>query len=834
LAQPRGGKLVRAGQLYPWVIIVEPSETPVTSPATPVAAAEAPASPSDPLFPVLLALFAASGAAALIYEIVWLQLLQLVIGSSALSLAVLLGTWMGGMCLGSVLFHRVVSAKQSALRVYALLEAGTGLCGILVLFGLPLIEGMYTAGVSSGLPSLILRGIACAICLLPPTLLMGATLPAISRWVAAKPGAAVWWGYLYGANIAGGVVGCFAAGFYLLRVFDMAVASYVAAALNVLVAGVSLMLDKGPAESMEEAAAEPAPAGLRSVYFAIAMSGLSALGAEVVWTRILSLMLGPTVYTFSIILGVFLVGLGLGSWGGSRLAEVKGNPRFWLGMSQLLLCLTLAWAAFALADWLPYWKGNVDSLAGPWKDFQGDILRAVLAVLPSAFLWGASFPLALASAARGGHDPARLVGGIYGANTVGAIVGSILFSMVLIPSIGTLGSQQTLIAFSVIAAVVVLQSAMPKPGLALTGAVLAAAVIAWTIPAIPWMLIGFGRRLPSTTGNWELLHEAEGMNSSAAWSRYEAGTVYFHVSGKVEASTEPQDMSLQRMLGHLPALLSRNPESILIVGFGAGVTAGTFVVHPEVKRIHICEIEPVIPPQSDRYFGKENHHVLHDPRTTITYDDARHFVLTGNEKYDIITSDPIHPWVKGMASLYTTEYFDLCKRHLNPGGFVTQWVPLYESSVEAARTEIATFFEAFPNGTIWGNVNTDGAGYDLVLMGQVEPLKIDPTAMQAKLSKPAYAAVRQSLFDAGYPTALDLLSTYAAQASDLREWIRGAEINRDRNLRLQYLAGLGVNMNQANEIYEDMLNPAKFPENLMAGPPEAVDQMRLLFHRRRY
>lgn len=796
---------------------------------------QAPAPSADPLFPVLLALFAASGAAALIYEIVWLQLLQLVIGSSAVSLAVLLGTWMGGMSLGSVLFARVVSPGKNALRIYALLEAGTALCGILVLFGLPLIEKLYTAGISSGLPNTILRGVACAICLLPPTLLMGATLPAISRWVAARPGAAVWWGYLYGANIAGGVLGCFAAGFYLLRVFDMAVASYIAAFLNLAVAGVSFVLKSSAPNADQAASQDTAPKGFGGVYFAIGMSGLCALGAEVVWTRILSLILGPTTYTFSIILGVFLIGLGFGSWAGSALAERRGNPRFWLGISQLLLCVSVCLAAAALADWLPYWKGNVESLAGPWKDFQGDVIRTFLAVFPSAVLWGASFPLALACVSSEGRDPARVVGGVYGANTIGAIVGAIAFSMLLIPVAGTGGSQQILVVLSGLAAFAVLGDSMPKGRL--IGALVAAAVVAFLVPSIPWMLIGFGRRLPSTTGHWQLLKEEEGMNSSAAWSLYEpgsVGTVYFHVAGKVEASTEPQDMSLQRMLGHLPALLNPNPKSVLIVGFGAGVTAGTFVVHPEVKKIHICEIEPVIPPNSDKYFGRENHHVYHDPRTTITFDDARHFVLTTDEKFDIITSDPIHPWVKGMASLYTTEYFDLCKRHLNPGGFVTQWVPLYESSMEAARTEIATFFEAFPNGTIWGNVNTDGTGYDLVLMGQAEPLKIDPDAIQRRLDRPDYAAVRESLFSAGYPKALDLLSTYAAQSSDLRNWIRGAEVNRDRNLRLQYLAGLGVNMNLADQIYNEMLSPARFPDNLMSGSPQATESMRLVFHRRRY
>ena len=150
----------------------------------------------------------------------------------------------------------------------------------------------------------------------------------------------------------------------------------------------------------------------------------------------------------------------------------------------------------------------------------------------------------------------------------------------------------------------------------------------------------------------------------------------FHVSGKVEASSEPQDMRLQRMLGHIPALLHPKPRSVLVVGCGAGVTAGSFVLYPEVERIVICEIEPLIPPIAADYFGPENYNVLDDPRVEVVYDDARHYILTTNEKFDIITSDPIHPWVKGSATLYSKEYFEMCRRHLNPGGVITQWVPL--------------------------------------------------------------------------------------------------------------------------------------------------------------
>jgi spermidine synthase len=779
---------------------------------------------SQRFLPLLLVLFAGSGCSALIYEVVWLQLLQLVIGSSAASIAVLLGTFMGGMCLGSVVLPRMISARQHPLRVYALLELGTGAFGLLVLFGLPLVEHLYTATIGHGMPGILLRSVASGICLLPPTLMMGATLPAISRWIETTPKAASWWGFFYGGNIAGGVCGCLLAGFYLLRVHDMATASYVAVAINVIVGLTGLALAgrvSYEAPPVEVETAERAPDSW-PVYIAIALSGLCALGAEVIWTRTLSLMLGPTVYTFSIILGVFLTGLGLGSSGGAAIARDNARPRAMLALCQGLLVLAIAYTAFMLADFLPYLKGNVDMPVGPWKGFLNDLARCAIGILPATILWGASFPLALASVAGASsngakRDPGRLVGEVYGANTIGAIFGSLGFSLLMIPRLGTQRSEQVLVVLSVLAAVMVM-----KPSIKVFGAVVAAALVAWSVPGVPWQLIAFGRRLATTTGTWVPQYVGEGMNSSIAYTKYDGVTTYFHVSGKTEASAEPQDMRLQRLLGHLPALLHSNPKSVLVVGCGAGVTAGTFVVHPEVEHITICEIEPLIPPASAKYFARENHNVMHDPRTRVVYDDARHYILTSTEKFDIITSDPIHPWVKGIAPLYSTEYFDLVKKHLNPGGFVTQWVPLYESNVDTVKSEIATFFEAFPNGTVWGNLNTDGQGYDTVLVGQLEPLKVDVDVMQARLNRPDYARVVASMREVGYNSAIDLLANYAVQASDLRSWLRNAQINRDRNLRLQYLAGMGLNQYLAPVIYEQMLQHESFPSNIFSGSPATL------------
>ena len=287
---------------------------------------------SRPFLPLLLVLFVGSGCAALIYEIVWLQLLQLVIGSSGISLGVLLGTFMGGMCLGSLLLPRFVSAKIHPLRVYAFLELGIGIIGLAVLFGLPYLGALYANFFGHGVIS---RALIAAVCLLPPTLLMGATLPAISRWVETTPEGVSWMGFFYGGNIAGAVLGCLLAGFYLLRVYDMPATTYAAVAINVAVAMIALLLASrttytgSAAESAQQGFELPPPAG--AVYFTIGMSGLCALGAEVVWTRLLSLLLGATVYTFSIILAVFLVGLGIGSSIGAFIGRNTRKPRVALG-----------------------------------------------------------------------------------------------------------------------------------------------------------------------------------------------------------------------------------------------------------------------------------------------------------------------------------------------------------------------------------------------------------------------------------------------------------------------------------------------------------------------
>ncbi len=864
---------------------------------------------SKAILPILLVLFVGSGCAGLIYEIVWFQMLRLVIGSSAVSIAVLLGTFMGGMCLGSLILPRMIAVHRHPLRVYAALELAIGLCGLLLYWLIPLIGHLYTGFLGHGQASILFRGLICVVCLLPPTMLMGATLPAIARWVETTPRGVSRLGFFYGANIAGAVFGCLLAGFWLLRLTDSLVTTWVAVGINCMVGGLALALallaDHKVTDDANDAASvapEKAPHAW-IIYLTIGLSGMTALGAEVVWTRLLSLLLGATTYTFSIILAVFLVGLGIGSSAGAALSKRMSSPRIGLAICQGLLAVTIAWGAYMISGSLPWWPIDPGFAVSSWSTFQLDIVRCAWAMLPAAVLWGASFPLALASVAARGQDPGRLVGGVYAANTLGAIVGALGFSMVMIGGSGTQFSQQLMVMLTAGTAILVLlpnviraaaellaikpaAEPVPDPSSRLLGNIgvialmLAACVpvgmflfqkdkdglLDTIVPAPPQGLIAYGRTLAYEQANYGLpkfIYSGEGMNASIAVSEYEDGGQTFrnfHVSGKVVASSIPQDMRLQLMLGHIPAMLHPDPKRVLIVGCGAGVTAGTFALYPDIEEIVICEIEPLIPDAADEYFAKENNHIKQDPRLTIVYDDARHYIATTDKKFDIITSDPIHPWVKGAAALYSTEYHALCQEKLNPGGIITLWVPLYESSEAAVKSELASFFHVFDDATIWSN-DQDGEGYDVVAMSGIKHIDLDQ--LQSRID-----AFRDVFFEetkarnpdltrdeiralqpfpvinriTDFPNvpasvrqmhtyhALGVAATFAGRGSDISRWLSDAELNTDSNMRLQYLAGESLNQQDGAQIYYGMIQDLKYAEDFFSSSdPETLDVLRRVY-----
>ncbi len=808
--------------------------------APPPPVAESPAK-ANSLLPVLLLLFAASGCSALIYEVVWYQMLQLTIGSTSVSLGVLLATYMGGLCIGSLWLPRR-QWKGHPLHLYAALEAGIGIFALLVQWSLPLLNQIYFTGAEHGLPGMLLRGFMAAVCMLFPTILMGASLPAIVRFVQGhEVGAGIrWWGFLYGGNTLGAVAGCLIAGFWLLRVYNMATTTYVAVALNLAIAGVSYLIGRSAEVGMIAAEiddTEPEAEGTGAtwpIYLTIALSGATALGAEVVWTRLLGYLLLATVYVFSIILAVFLTGLAIGSALGSAVLK-KIKPQAALGWAQILLAFGMFWTAYTIVNTLPFWTDDVLTTQNALHMYNLDLKRVIFAIFPATLFWGASFPLACAAVARKGSEAGRLSGGVYAANTLGGIVGALGVSLVLLPWIGSQDTERLLLVVAALSGAVALVPTLKKSTMGMIG--LAAclglsALFAWNIDPIPGDLIAYGRRMAGNKGQSEILYVKEGRNSSVAISRWTSdGAIYVNVNGHVEATTEIYDMKLQRMVGHLPALLHPNPKSVLGIGFGAGVSAGTFTRYPGIEHITVCEIEPVIPPASTQFFGGPDYRVALNPKTHIVFDDARHYLLTTTDKFDIIASDPLDVFVKGTAALYSREYFESVKKHLNPGGYFSLYVPLYETDEPTIKSELKTFFEAFPYGSVWANLR-DGEGYDMVFMGQVDPLRINLDTVQARYSLPEHATVRQSLRDIGVDNLYDLFSSYTGSARDLEPYVRDAAINTDGDLKLSYLAGWGINSNLEDYLYRQMLKYRTSPGQVFAGSPEALTPLMLSFGQR--
>jgi spermidine synthase len=661
---------------------------------------------------------------------------------------------------------------------------------------------------------------------------MGATLPALARRLETNPDRVSSLGLLYAANILGAVLGCLIAGFYLLREYDVVTATYIAAAVNCAIAAIAFLIADSSTRSPVGAGPSDPPItdspGTWDVYAVIALSGFCALAAEAIWTRILGLLLGASVYTFSIILSVFLVGLAIGSVIGTLVCRSFARPKAALASCQLLGAAAIAWTAYSLNASLPYWPISPAISSSIWLNFQLDIGRTFWALLPPTLVWGASFPLALAAASSPSQDAARLMARVYAANTVGAIGGAILASLFFVSWAGSQDTQRGLIALSTVSGVLIL-SRERRPGrVAAVVAVVPAILLIYCVPPLSALLVAHGRYAAAWVDKTDIVYSQEGLNASVAVSTHPDGGRTFHVAGKVQASNAARDMRLQRMLGHLTTLTAASPRSVLVIGCGAGITAGAVSIDPGVQRVTIVEIEPLVPNAAAAYFSKENFNVLKNPRVEVRIDDGRHYLLTTAERFDAVTADPLDPWVKGAANLYTKEFFEAVKGRLNPGGIVTVYIQLFETNNDAVKSAVATFFEVFPHGTIWGNTY-EGKGHDMVLLGQVEPLRINLDEIDRRLNSSEYARVAESLREVGMESSIDLFATYAGQGADLDGWLQGAAINRDQNLRMQYLAGFGLNLDDSAAIYADLLTHRRFPDSLFSSSEGRVETLRKSF-----
>ena len=743
--------------------------------------------------------------------------LGVVFGASHLAVATVLAVYMGGQALGSAILGNRADRSERPLRLYGLLEIGVAISAVAFLALMRVYPALYgpLARISEEQRAYltVLRTAFALAALILPTTLMGGTLPVMTRFIARRDGLGRQLSLLYAFNTLGAVAGSLLAGFVLLRTIGVTATVLVAATVSAAVGIAAVLLQRraaaSPASPVESEPSRHADAasdvGARWVLVGIGISGFCALGYEVLWTRILTLVVGTSVYSFTVMLVAFLAGIGLGShaFGLVRRLRVMSSGRgavLVFGATQILIGVAALGVIVLMRD-LPT---TADRLHAFLRTLAPTEFRLVAAfaiafgyMFVPAFFMGLAFPVAGAASAGRGSGVGAAVGRVLTANTVGAIAGSVVTGFGLIYAFGIERSSQMLVVVNVaIGAAIALGTVSRRamgPVLA-AGALLLGARAAYPDWGRAWDQRFFASYTNSGNGRTfatperirehlrqtEILYYHEGVNETVSVIRQRGDVAQaFIVNGRPEASNAPMDVQIQRGLGHIPLLLHPNPRRVFVLGTGSGMTLGATAIHESVERVVLGEIEEGALGVA-RTFREWNHGVLDNPKLKIVFNDGRNHLATTREKFDVITADPIHPWSGGAAYLYTLEYFRSMASRLAPGGIVSQWLPLYELSTHDLQTVVRTFCEGFPHVMLWVTY------YDAELIGSNDPIVIDEAAVSRRMAVPA---IRDDLASVHMgPSAEDLLAYFMMGDAGARAFGQGGDVNTDDNLVLEFSA----------------------------------------------
>jgi spermidine synthase len=788
-------------------------------------------------------LFLLSGATSLVYESIWARQLHLIVGTSQLAIAIVLAAFMAGLALGGLLAARYASRVARPLIAFAALEGFVAVYALGFGFLLDPATRLYLslgAAVSADSAALVLaQFVVLGALLLPPTICMGATLPLLARFAASggTEGAGTQVGRLYGANTIGAVVGTFLAGFLLLPQLGMAATTWCAAGGNLFVALAALALatrsDVLPAVPASEvhARSDPESPRVAPLLLISALAGFASLLCEVAWFRLMTLILGGSTYSFSIMLLAFLLGIGLGGWGGGWLADrVFGRVgRFGvlrgLALMQLGVAIT-SWAAMFAYGELPYQfvllfdkvQGSATAL------FSMKLAIALGIMLIPALLMGATFPYLVRLLVREDGQISRPVGQVYSANTAGAIVGASLGGLLLLPALGMAGSVLAAASVNFIAAGIAMSIAAPPHLVARRTVAFAAASLScvgfihWQKP--PWnpLLMSAGMyqyasRLPELSRQalhdfsvepFDLLFYEEGPSSVVTVAKNRStGHIWLANNGKVDASSRG-DMNTQVLVAHVAGLMGHHPEKALMIGLASGVSAGSLLLDERIQSLEIAEIEPAGVPAS-HFFDHINNRPLDDPRVRVRLNDARnHLMRAADSSYDLVVSEPSNPWISGVSNLFTREFFALGRRKLTAEGVWVQWVNVYNTAAIDMRSLLATFADVYPN------VEVFRVGYsDLVLVGSLLPLRLSADTVDE------YVASSQAIVDdlnrVGLKSAEEILSLYQFGRGRLVDFAGDVELNTDDNMRIEYSTPLTLHAETSERNIELLEQVAEIP-----------------------
>lgn len=754
--------------------------------------------------PVLYGCFFASGAAGLLYEVLWSRILGLTFGYTVYAVTTVLAAFMAGLALGGVLLGRYADRCRNPLRLYAILEIGIGAYCLAAPSLLSLARHVYLAASVAGSEGLAARmpvqfALAFGVLVIPATL-MGGTLPAVARALVTAPGeAGKRIGFLYGINTLGAALGAFAAGYGLLPSIGLSATNVLGVALNLSAGAAMLLISRG--DRLRTPAGKERPRAATVIreesdtllLWAFAASGALGMTYQIVWFRSLVLVIGSSTYAFSAILVTFLAGIAIGSFLYARMGARLQAPDGPFLFAVLMIGIgTSAFLLVPLFDRLPRiffflfrgYGGSFGYILGV------QFLIVFLVVLIPTTLMGMTFPCLAAHLARRIDRFGSDLGALYAWNTVGAIAGSVAAGFLLVPSIGAYRTLTLAIGGNVLLGAAILLRRTPSRrwvAFSVLGA-FAVALLLWP----PWdrRLMNSGvfhlPKLPPSidaligSRSLDQLFFREGISSTVSVVKDDRGVTALLVNGKADANNA-DDMETQVNLANVPMLLHPSPRRIAVLGLGSGVTAGTAALYPETIRIDIVEIEPAVVAASD-HFRKENRGILSDPRVRIHIDDGRsHFEGIG-KRYDVVISEPSNPWMAGIANLFTKEFFRSVRTRLEPGGIFCQWLQAYSIAPEELKMVARTFQDVFPAASLWAA----GEG-DFLLIGHRDKVWVTtPAAIHARAA--GHPALREAFSIYGGAPVLGLAANYLLGPAELRAFAGSGPRNTDDRPLLEFSA----------------------------------------------
>jgi spermidine synthase len=750
-----------------------------------------------PATPGTVALFAASGASALMLEVVWSRMLGWVLGGTTWSVMTILVVFMVGLGAGGIFWGYRAGEHARPLRLFGLLEVSIGLYTLAVpwLFGglAHFFEVASRLVDDSPAVAIGLRVVTATLALAPPTLLMGGTLPVLTRFAAAgtaQPGRTA--GLLYAVNTAGAVAGCFATGCLLIYWLGVVETNLLAALIDIGVGVTALVWDGRSTPIFAFVPAEKTPPPFRvnrTVVLRIAAaSGFCGLAYEVLWARgLLAAITDDTTYAFTLMLTAFLAGHALGAALAGRRSRDALPDRISrsLGIAQILaaatalLSLPLLVLAHVPINQVPFVEGM--SFWGARIPFHQLLSLAVFA--PAAAFLGASFTLAARLYVGQGRPVGASTGRLYGFNTLCAAVGAVVATAWLIPALGTQRAVMLLTVFqTAVGAFVIVRLGGGRKGwlrrtvTAAVGAIVVAGACELNV-RLPLRDI-YARQEPG-----KLLHLLEGSGAAITVHERPAGDRVISVNGVNVAGTNPVLKATQRLQAHLPACLHPSPRSVLQIGFGSGGTCYSVSLHRDVRSIEVVELNPDVLKVAREWFGDVNHGVLDDPRVRVRIADAKSHVAVTSQTYDLILSDSTHPRFRGNAALYARDYFANCSRRLGPGGIVSTWLPLYGLSVDDIRDILKSMQSVFPHVQVW--YANFAPHENTIVIASRQPLAVVPAVLAQRLAEPAIAA---DLADVGISSATELLDFFMLGDRAVSQFTRTARLNTDDHPRLEFHA----------------------------------------------